>query len=484
MKKTLGLTLILFSTSILFGQNKVKTDPFIIKGQLTDCPEKYLRIFFNNEDGQLLIDTIPLDKSGNFYLKTFKVKKPQITSIQQNKIQINNFFVAPGYSLAITGNGKDFLSLLKTKKVTGVGSESNKYRFILDSILFARMDTTRWFQLNEPDLLGYIKNEKKLKDSVANLVFNRKAPQDKYLNYFGRMVSLDNKFIGLYMLLTYVNMNGHDYKKSIQFVRNNFDNRILDNICRDEYLLSKYYKDWIIGSEYLKYVVNIDYQKDSTLRNRNGYKLEKVNNIYTGKVKELVLYNLMASSIESCKSFDKLNEYKERYEPYVSALTSLFYKKSIEEKFSEKEAELLRTQIGKPAPKFTLKSNLGHTYSLEEFKGKVVYLDLWASWCGPCRAETPSLKILYDKYKNDNRIAFISIAVHDDINEWKKALEKDKPDWIQLLDIEGGVWKSYVANIIPKFILIDKQGNIVNFDAPRASSGEEIGKLLSQEIAK
>ena len=66
----------------------------------------------------------------------------------------------------------------------------------------------------------------------------------------------------------------------------------------------------------------------------------------------------------------------------------------------------------------------------------------------------------------------------------KKALDEDKPDWIQLRDNTGTVWKSYVANTIPKFVLIDKQGNIVNFDAPGPSSGEKIINLLEKEIAK
>src|ERR1035437_8749769 len=111
MKKTFLLTFLLLSASLLgFGKKKIKTKPFIIQGQINDCPENYLKIFFKDKNGVLLIDTINLDRNGNFYLKTFKVKTPQITSIQQNKIQINDFFVAPGYNLTITGKGNDFLS--------------------------------------------------------------------------------------------------------------------------------------------------------------------------------------------------------------------------------------------------------------------------------------------------------------------------------------------------------------------------------------
>ena len=201
-------------------------------------------------------------------------------------------------------------------------------------------------------------------------------------------------------------------------------------------------------------------------------------------MKEYVLYNLIKSSIRNSKSFENLNDYKEQFEFYIATLSNNYYKESLESNFVEKETELLNKQIVKPAPKFTLRNNFGETYRLDDFKDKVVYLDLWASWCGPCKAETPSFKTLYNNYKNDNRIVLISIAVDDGINEWKKALGEDKPDWLQLLDQEGTVSKSYVANSIPKFIIIDKKGNIVSFDAPRPSSGAELENILNQEIAK
>lgn len=483
MKSTCYLITILFTANTLIGQNKFKTKPFIIQGQITDCPEKNLKIFFQNKNGQSLMDTLQLDALGKFYLKTYKVDKPQIASIQQNNIQINDFFIAPGYNLTITGIGKDYYTLAKSKKISGVGAESNRYRFLLDSISLARKDTTKWWELNENDLLTYISNSQKLKDSIIHVVFDRNPVQDKFLKFFGSLVRLDITFSKLYMLLSHVKWNNYNYENSISFVRTNFDHSILDNLFKSEYLSSDQYRG-LIGNDYLDYLVNLDYQKDSTLRDQKGYKLKKINETYRGKVKEFALYHRMESLIENINTFEKINDYKEQFATYISKLKNPYYKKSLESEFVDKEAELLRTQIGKPAPEFTLENNSGNTYSLADFKGKVVYLDMWASWCGPCREETPALKSLYNRYKDDNRIVFIGIAINDGINNWKKALEEDKPEWLQLIDKEGLVWKSYVAYLIPKFIVIDKAGNIVNFDAPRPSSGKEIENILNVEIAK
>jgi thiol-disulfide isomerase/thioredoxin len=149
-----------------------------------------------------------------------------------------------------------------------------------------------------------------------------------------------------------------------------------------------------------------------------------------------------------------------------------------------KKADLLRTQVGNPAPPFLLESNEGKKYSLEDFKNKVVYIDFWASWCTPCREETPSLKTVYHRYKNNDRIAFVSIAVHDEEDKWKQAIQQDKPDWLQLFDREGIVAKSYFANLIPQFVLIDKNGRILDFNAPRPSNTKELESILTREISK
>ncbi|MDB5116561.1 MAG: AhpC/TSA family protein [Mucilaginibacter sp.] len=147
-------------------------------------------------------------------------------------------------------------------------------------------------------------------------------------------------------------------------------------------------------------------------------------------------------------------------------------------------AELGRMAVGRPAPAFTLQSDQQQSWSLSDFKGKVVYLDLWASWCHPCRDETPYLKTLYQKYRNDDRVKFISIAISDVAKDWQKALKEDRPGWLQLTDHDGLVANAYGAHLIPKCVLIDKQGHIAMMDAPLPSSGQKLETLLLKEMEK
>ena len=213
-------------------------------------------------------------------------------------------------------------------------------------------------------------------------------------------------------------------------------------------------------------------------------RFEKIVKLSQGQTREFLLFKNIQSKIGNFNTNEELNEYIKIVDPYLSSISNPIHKKIITNALERTKLNLVSLQTGNPAPLFTLKSNDEKTFSLADFKGKVVYLDLWASWCGPCREETPAFKKLYEKYRNDARIAFISIAVHDGMKKWKKALEEDQPTWLQLLDDKAQVSNLYNAHYIPKFVIIDKKGNLVNFDAPRPSSGKELEDQLNTEMVK
>jgi len=149
-----------------------------------------------------------------------------------------------------------------------------------------------------------------------------------------------------------------------------------------------------------------------------------------------------------------------------------------------KETELTGSQPGHESPDFTGTGLDGKIYSTRNFKGKVILIDLWASWCGPCRRETPFLKKIYKKYKNDNRIIFISIAIADHQLKWKKAIAEDTPTWLQLFDSENTSHSYFNGTLeIPRFIVIGKDGNIIDFDAPLPSEKNYLSKILDLGIA-
>lgn len=481
MKNILAFIITLNFINNVSAQN-TRLEPLTLQGKIINSPEKMLKIFFWDENDKLIIDTIKLNDTGEFYLKTFKISKPQRTSIQQNRIQLNGIFVAPGYNLTITGDGSDFKSFFKSKKITGIGSESNQYRMKIDSFYAIKRDTTQWYNLDLEALLSYIKKKKAIEDSVVNVVFNRQPLQEHYFKFFKKMIQIDNESMALYMLLEHIAINKYSYEKMTALVKENMPKSFLSGISKNEYLASEDYKTWLLGT-YINYTKQLDKMKDSTLANQSDYGLKKINEAYRGKVKDFYLYKAINSSISQSSSIEKLNSSKKNAESYYNSLKNEAYKIDLTEAFSEKEKQLMLLQIGKPAPRFTLLSQTGKAYNLTDFRGKVIYLDLWASWCSPCRAEIPNFRRLYSKYKDNDNIAFIGIAVFDGEKEWRKALEQDKPDWLQLYDKDGIVSKNYVANAIPKYILIDKTGNVANFDAPGPDKVEEIEKLINLEIA-
>jgi thiol-disulfide isomerase/thioredoxin len=141
---------------------------------------------------------------------------------------------------------------------------------------------------------------------------------------------------------------------------------------------------------------------------------------------------------------------------------------------------------GEVSPKFVgYENNAGGETSLDDLKGKYVYVDVWATWCGPCKAEIPFLKEVEKAY-HGKMIEFVSLSVDDpkDYDAWKSMIKDKELGGIQLFADKS--WKSdfvvdYKINGIPRFILIDPEGNIISPDAPRPSDDklEELFASLS-----
>ncbi|WP_281297656.1 TlpA family protein disulfide reductase [Flavobacterium limnophilum] len=138
------------------------------------------------------------------------------------------------------------------------------------------------------------------------------------------------------------------------------------------------------------------------------------------------------------------------------------------------------------SPSFDYENHKGGKTKLEDFKGKYVYIDVWATWCGPCRAEIPFLKKTEEMY-HDKNIVFVSISidVDKDHDKWKNFVSEKQLGGVQLFadkNWNSDFMTSYGVISIPRFILIDPNGKVVKGNASRPSSPqlkEELDKLLN-----
>lgn len=147
----------------------------------------------------------------------------------------------------------------------------------------------------------------------------------------------------------------------------------------------------------------------------------------------------------------------------------------------ERIAKTKPVELGSLAPLFSAKNTKGEVISLDSFKGKYVLVDFWASWCAPCRQESPNLVAAYKRYREHN-FTILGVSLDGGENakkKWMDAIEKDKLPWEQVCELEG--WQSAIARMysvsaIPANFLVDPDGKIIAMNLRGDALNE---KLLS-----
>ena len=134
--------------------------------------------------------------------------------------------------------------------------------------------------------------------------------------------------------------------------------------------------------------------------------------------------------------------------------------------------------LGELAPEITAKSPQGQDLSLSSLRGKVVLIDFWASWCGPCRRENPFVVQLYERYK-DKGFEIFGVSLDTDQNRWVSAIKQDNLTWPQVSDLGG--WRAepaqrYGVSSIPFTVLLDAEGRVI----AKQLRGEQLANALKE----
>ncbi|MCY3761576.1 MAG: TlpA disulfide reductase family protein, partial [Gemmatimonadetes bacterium] len=141
----------------------------------------------------------------------------------------------------------------------------------------------------------------------------------------------------------------------------------------------------------------------------------------------------------------------------------------------------LQLQPGQPAPEFTLDDLDGQPVSLSQFRGKVVLLDFWASWCGPCIGDLPHLRQIKERTAGQP-VVFLNLSLDTDEAAWRKGIEKHGIEGVHVRahGFYSDPAKSYNINGIPSYFLVDSQGVIA--DCPRVSETDQMVAAIEKSL--
>lgn len=224
-----------------------------------------------------------------------------------------------------------------------------------------------------------------------------------------------------------------------------------------------------------------DHYLDDTLameKDANAYVLSLMDKYITNQVShdrliaDMVCMNMAMGGIN-----DEITKFKDAAVKHIKTDSVL---ERINKEYAEVEKKFEKIKKGNAIPKLSINTPDGKNLNLADFKGKLLYVDVWATWCGPCVGEIPALEKVYQHFKDNDKIEIISISCDQDIEAWKTFLKENPHAWAQYIvaeDGQDGLNNEYMVVSIPRFMVIDPEGKFISSDAIRPSDPDIISYL-------
>lgn len=456
-----------------------------ISGTISNMQNRQLVFVTNDTYLKARYDTVYPDEQGNFKI-ALNLSQPGYAVLWNINFEGRDLYVIPGHKLRIEADGTDNTSFLSTRKYSGDDADINNFiaKTTHPDVYKSYPMSIDMYKYDQERFVSYIKSFYAHRDSIKNAW--RSGLSKTRLSAIRDFLLTDSINSAYDMTGYWFSYSGFLKKENREEFYNQIIKPYADQNEDPRFLTSPDYR-WFwnryvryksvyppTGPGWINYWIHLPEVLENNLHG-------KIKQVVSGSLEESLVSQFLTIADSLVPYLNKTSEYllKNIADPaVVSEFQDLMDKAVVYRKLVRR---------GQPAPDFALMDSLGNTYTLADFKGKVIYLDVWASWCGPCIAQFPAAKKLYEKYKAEDDLVFLTISVDNKRADWDKGLKLHQPGGLQLW-AEGGYansfTKSYGANGIPHYVVIDKEGKIVNFKSPRPEDEPAISNLLNETIAQ
>lgn len=452
--------LLLAGLSCFTSYAQLKSEPVILSGAIANPNSDSLVIM---KDFRTSLFTINVNKDGTFE-DTLTLNKGYYYLFDGE--EQSRFYVTPGDNLHITLNTNEFDETITYR---GTGSVFNNYlakRVLLRESYDNLNQMPYYLKLDETSFVSLVDS---LYDLNMALLSQFDLPSDLYF-----IEKNAAKYERLRKLCEYEPLKRYFTGQDSFRVSKNYPDQYKGLDLGDEKLIDV--PDYLeVASSYISDKTRAAYKKSPSQDPFDLYLNQVKKHTKSPEVCDALAHFHARMQLSSVRNLDS------SYTHLMTLITNDDHKKEFEDRYTK----LKRIDKGQPSPSFSFEDSSARKFTLQDFKGKYVYIDVWATWCGPCIKEIPHLLELEKEMEGKN-IAFVSICQNDDRQRWLKYLGSHEMSGTQLYAERGdnAFFDSYLIRGIPHFILLDPEGNIVYSDALRPSNPsfhKELNELLGSK---
>lgn len=470
------------AAAILFCFNfQAFTQEIVIKGKIINPVSKTIELSFPTrmdtyEDISLKLDSI--DHTFEYRRKLHDIAYAGFyhVSFRDNTCtdcHLRNIIIEPGDEVNITFDTKDFWNSLKFE-----GKSAEKFRYYkedyIETSLKSNSEQLIINHANKPVNEYFTAIDQALQNKLAIL----QKYKGKVNPVFYTIRDADIRaIINKYRLTILYDAASQDFKP-IQSLPSEYQKAFFKDLPaqNDTTIKARYFFDYITGLSYtyLSEFSNLTQNSDT----HSKVSIVRQNQVY--------FHPAFAEELSGQTIFKNIAKrgITPKYQEEVKEFKTLYPDSRILQEIEQLIGAKKDFTVGNPAIPFKVLDLTGKEVSLEDFHGKVVYLDFWASWCAPCIVDIEQSKKVKEHFKGRDDIVFLYISIDENETYWKKAIEKYKIEGVHgIAPDDNPIKEKYSISTIPSYFIIGKDGNFHTIQPIRPSMNEGKGLINTLEKA-